>query len=178
MSKFRIGDKVLYVHVESVEKWIDCPECFGKRFLTVILGDDSRVTIDCVGCGRGYEPPRGLISTNIYMPVISERQIEGVNSEMKEGKEVSTYKFYGGWSVEETALFTSRIEAELYGSLLANKLGDEALEKIHRKEKDTRTWSWNAHYHRDCIRRAKKDIGYHEAKLNAALPNVKTEVKP
>jgi hypothetical protein len=51
----------------------------------------------------------------------------------------------------------------------------EELEKASQKERDTRTWSWNVHYHRRSIREAKKQLEYHTAKLEAARPQAKAE---
>ena len=39
--------------------------------------------------------------------------------------------------------------------------------------KDTRSWAWNATYHRGCIRQAEKDLEYHRAKLAVALEHKK-----
>lgn len=178
MTKYNIGDKVWLASVNYTDKWITCPDCFGRKFLTVIMGDDSRVTIDCAGCSRGYEPSRGVIHTYAHLPKVSEMIITGMISEIKNGAEHTEYRS-DCYCLDEENLFNSKVEAELHASVLAKKQGDGEFEKLQRKERDTRTWSWNAHYHRDLIRRAKKDIGYHEAKLTAALRHVKEEkVKP
>ena len=58
---------------------------------------------------------------------------------------------------------------------LAKEHNQEELAKIYRKEKNNHTWSWNAHYHRDCIRRAEKDLIYHKAKLEVAKVKTKEE---
>jgi len=49
-------------------------------------------------------------------------------------------------------------------------------EKIATKEKDTRTWAWNASYHRRQIKDAKRQLEYHTAKLNVA--SLKAKEKP
>ena len=46
---------------------------------------------------------------------------------------------------------------------------------MKRKEKDTKTWAWNVHYHRKEIREAQKRIEYHTSKLNVAKLHVKAE---
>jgi len=49
-TKYNIGDKVWRATSGTEEKKVLCPECFGKTFLTVILGDNSQVKIWCVSC--------------------------------------------------------------------------------------------------------------------------------
>jgi hypothetical protein len=46
--------------------------------------------------------------------------------------------------------------------------------RVLNKEKDTRTWAWNASYHRREIADAKKRIEYHAAKLAVASLKSKT----
>jgi hypothetical protein len=49
---------------------------------------------------------------------------------------------------------------------------EKAAQEEHRlatREKPTRTWAWNATYHRGCIRKAEHDLEYHRSKLTVAL---------
>jgi hypothetical protein len=62
------------------------------------------------------------------------------------------------------------------GALLkARKADQEEREKIGAKEKPTRTWAWNASYHRKEIKRCKESIEYHERKLAAANLKARSE---
>ena len=171
MSKYKIDDTIWYANRDTRLEQVICPECFGKRFLTVILGDNSQVTIDCVGCGVGLENPKGYIEYHKHLVSVKQIIIEKV----EETKLKTEYGFNGCYRVGEEDLFNTKEEAEKRALELAEEHNKEELEKINRKEKDNRTWAWNVHYHRDCIRRAEKDLIYHKTKLSVAITKTKEE---
>lgn len=175
MARFKIGDEIWVAKYNAVERWIKCPDCLGKRYLTVILGDDSQVTIDCAGCAAGYEPPRGVIKTYDYEATTIHTTVTSVESELKEGVEVSRYGYFECYRVDDENVFATQEEAQARADRYANEAKASEEARLLRKEKDTRSWAWNAHYHRKCIKQAEKDLAYHTAKLNAALPHVKAE---
>lgn len=121
MSKYKIGDEVWFAEWRNGEDYITCPDCFGKKFLTVILGDGSQVTIDCAGCALGYEPPRGIVK--IYTHGADARQvtITRVNTELVNGNEVSRYSFYGGYEAEEARLFDEKEDAVAASDVIGKK---------------------------------------------------------
>lgn len=165
--QFSIGDTVFIARVNSTEKWIACPDCFGKRYLTVILGDESQVTIDCACCARGYEPSKGIVLSYYYNSPQAE-EVVVCDIELREGK------IRYNWSDEED-VFATEEEALARSVAKAADLEIEEQRRIHKKEKDTRTWSWNATYHRQQIRHAEKELAYHKSKLEAAKFHVKEE---
>lgn len=169
MKKYKIGDKVWYAQRKAVEKTMQCPECFGQKALTVILGDGSQVSIECAGCMDGYEPPKGYVAYSEHITDVSEVIIDRVEETTVE----TEYGFNGCFRVKETELFVNKEDAEKRALELAQEYNREQIEKINRKEKHNRTWSWNAHYHRQRIRTAEKDLIYHKAKLEVA--KVKTK---
>ena len=172
--KYDIGDKVWWASRISTEERVVCPECFGKLFLTVILGDNSQVTIECAGCASGYNPPRGYITYWKQTVGVKQSTVGGIENYID--KPIGYKVNYTGCSyncVKEDEVFDTREEAEKRALELAEQHNKEELVRIHRKEKNNRSWSWNAHYHRDCIRRAKKDIEYHSAKLEVAKQHQK-----
>jgi hypothetical protein len=63
---FELRQAIWWASCDSIEVTENCPDCFGKKYLTVILGDDSEVKIDCRTCALGYEPPRGYITLHKY----------------------------------------------------------------------------------------------------------------
>lgn len=175
MARFKIGDQVWVAKNRGIERWITCPDCFGKRYLTVTLGDDSQVTIDCAGCARGYEPPRGVISTHDYEATVLNVELTSVESELKEGVEVERYGHSGCYREDGENVFATEAEAMVRADVFAKERKAEEEARLLRKEKETRTWAWNAHYHRSRIKDANKELVYHTAKLNAALQHVKAE---
>lgn len=172
MPKYKIDDVVWYANRETKTEQVICPECFGNKFLTVILGDNSQVDIDCVGCGAGLENPKGYIV--YYKHLVNVKQI--TIEKIEETKLKTEYGFNGCYRVDGKNLFDTKKEAEKKAEILAEEHNKEELERIYRKEKNNRTWSWNVHYHRDCIRKAEKDLIYHNAKLKVAKIKTKEEV--
>ena len=172
-AKFKIGDKVWFAEVRSVQKSVRCPECFGLKYLTVILGDQSEVTIDCAGCAAGYDPPKGFVIYYSWEPNVKQLTIKGMDLR----DDSVTYWFVEGYGTEGLNVFANQEAAEIHALELAKEHEQQELEKIHRKEKNNRTWSWNAHYHRACIRSAEKDLVHHKAKLEVAKLKSKDEKK-
>lgn len=170
---YNIGDKVWHASRESTQERVICPECFGKKYLTVILGDDSRVTIDCAGCASGYDPPRGYVTyykqfVNVSQVVINKVEVTRDYVEYGSSKGECNYRIG-----RDTDFFSTKKEAEIRATELAEKWNKEELEKIHRKEKNNRTWSWHVHYYRSQIRGAKKTIERAKEKLDAAKLHTK-----
>lgn len=165
---YKIGDKVWYASRGSTQEKVVCPECFGKKYLTVILGDDSKVTIDCAGCASGYDPPKGYIThykqhASVSEVIIDEIQINRSHTEYK------IYRENGCHSIAKDGdVFSSKKEAEIRAKKLVEEWNKEQIGKIHRKEKNSRTWSWHVHYYRKQIREAEKKIKYAKERLDAA----------
>lgn len=166
---FQIGDKVWYASVEHQEKWVPCTDCLGHKYLRVTFGDGTEVSIDCALCALGFEPPRGVIKLYSYDALVREIIIGGM--EIQKGKSIE-YKFdcYSGgcYRADEDRVFATKEEADAAAKILATKMTQDEIDRINRKEKETRTWAWNASYHRRCIKDAKRDVEYHTAKLEVA----------
>jgi len=161
---YKMGDKVWYAQRKNVEKTMVCPECFGKKYLTVVLGDDSRVTINCAGCSSGYDPAKGFITYYQWETDVEEVVIDNIEITPKG----ITYGFDGCYRANNTDMFATREKAEIRARELAEEHNKEELEKLSRKEKSNRTWSWNVHYYRSEIRKSKKDIERYEKRLSVA----------
>jgi len=174
---YNINDKVWYAKRYSVVEKVVCPECFGKKYLTVILGDGSQVTIDCAGCTYGCDSPRGYAT--YYKQDVEVKQV------IIDGMRIT--RDYVEYEINKTScscniikgsdLFSTKEEAEVRAKELAEEWNKEQLAKIHRKEKNHRDWSWHVYYYRQQIRRAEKDIEYAKKKLDAAKTHVKEEPK-
>ena len=175
MKLFNIGDEAWYARRESTLERVTCPECFDKKYLTVILGDGSQVTIDCAGCAAGYDPPRGYVtyykqSASVSLVSICKVEIYADHAEYGFGGTETCHHI-----ARDTELFATEEEAKVRAKELAEEWNKEKLAQIHRKEKNDHTWSWHVHYHRKQIRDAKNTIEYAEKKLDAAKAHVKEE---
>ena len=173
VKNLKLGDKAWFPRYENIRKTVVCPECFGKKYLTVILGDDSRVTIACRGCSQGFDPPRGYIEYYAYETAVKHITIDGM--EILRGKETN-YKFnlivgescYGCQSVKQYELYATKEEAEEKVEKIKKAHNASELVRIHRKGKHDGDWAWHVHYWRDQIRRAEKDIARNKKRLDYA----------
>jgi len=174
MKIYNIGDKVWYAGRKSTTESVVCPECFGKKYLTVILGDDSQVTIDCAGCEPGgCQPPRGYMT--YYKQDIKVSQVTICKIEIDPtGVEYGYGEYNCGCHItKDTDIFDTEEEAEVRAKELAEQWNQEQLARIHQKEKNNRTWSWHVHYHRRQIRDAEETIERSKKKLDAATQHAK-----
>jgi hypothetical protein len=154
------------------ETHVTCPDCFGKKFLTVTLGDGvgSIVTIDCGTCSVGYDPPSGIIRLPTYTAELTTVRIDSVITKLVNEQEICLYSGDSMYETPESDLFLiEEIQAATErADALAKEHTEEEAKRMLRKEKDTRTWAWNICYHRRQIKEAERQLAYHRAKLEAA----------
>lgn len=165
MKIYNIGDKVWWAHCESKETHPTCPDCLGSGKLTVIMGDQSKVSIDCTGCRRGYLGSVGYIIQ--YEWVNNPIQVEIIRVEKKLSGQYE-YKTTDSYLIEEKDLFIDLVNAQERCIELTEERRLDNIKSIKMKYKDTHSWAWNATYHRKCIRDAYKNIEYHTNKLSFA----------
>jgi hypothetical protein len=169
--KYQIGQQVWYAGWESAPARIVCPDCAGEGRIRVLLPDDSIVSVECVACTRGYNPPSGYLECYDRHAVAALVTILGV--EMDGDK--TEWKTTASYRTSEDDLFDNEVDAYAAAKAKAEEADRNERERIGRKHKDTRSWAWNAHYHRKCIKDAQRQIEYHTAKL--AVANLKTKAK-
>lgn len=168
LKTYNVDDKVWYAGRESTVEKVVCPECFDKKYLTVILGDDSQVTIDCAGCSKGYDPPKGYItyfkqSVKVELVTIDRVEID------RDYVEYAFNKVGCHCNIaKNTDIFSTKEGAENRAKELAEEHNKEQLAKIHQKKKNDRDWSWHVHYYRKMIRDAEKTIEDAKKKLDVA----------
>lgn len=168
--KYNIGDKAWHAVLTSVTKSITCPDCFGKKFLTVILGDDSQVTVACTGCDRNeFHVSEGLIRYYAYEPFV--RIIEITKVEVtSEGVEYGFDRCYG---TRENNLFSTEEAAQARAVVLAKEYTETELKRRLAKTNDKKSWAWHATYHRRGIKEAQKQLEYHTSNLEVAKSHAK-----
>lgn len=171
--KFNIGDEVYILSHETVEKRIVCPHCNGLKYIRILHFDDSIDYIDCKNCELGYNPPRGYVtyyeqSINIIKTSISRVQFY-------KNEECFDYGTFESYHTDEDNIFVNEQVAQEKAKILVEKINQEELDKILKKEKDTKSWAWNATYHRNQIKKLTKDLEYHTSKLDVAKLKSKDE---
>lgn len=171
--KYEIGQEVWWASFESEVDYVTCPDCGGTCIITCTLFDGTIHTIDCSGCSRGYEGPQGRLRVYKRTPRAVRVTIKGL--EVREGK--TEWQHTGSYRSPETDLFDVEADALRRASDIAVTADAEERDRIARKEKDTRSWAWNTHYHRSEIRRAEQSIAYHTSKLTVASAKAKEDRK-
>ena len=165
----KLGDRVYRATLQHSQAVVTCPDCFGRRALRVILGDDSEVSIECSTCALRYEPPRGYVHEDRVQAVVESVQISKVEMETSNGESVTFYGGAGFYRTLETDLFTNIETAAVRAETLQLEHEQEQRARMERKEKSTRDWAWHVTYHRRCVKQAERDLSYHTAKLSVAL---------
>lgn len=162
--RFQIGQQVWYASWKPTKARIVCADCAGEGRIRVLLPDDEIVSVDCVACQRGLERPSGYLEC--YNREARAVPVTITGLEIREGK--TEWETTVSYRSAEDELFETEDEALAAAKLKAASADQEERERIGRKHKDTRSWAWNAHYHRKCIKEAQRRIEYHSAKLSVA----------
>lgn len=162
--RFEIGQTVWRATFEAQETTVECPDCHGTARLRVMFADDSIVSIPCTNCARGFYDPTGRVTVYDRTANATRDTITGVS--ISEGK--CEWRTAQSYICQDDDVFATEEEALARAAVKAAEYDAEERAKVFRKEKDTRTWSWNASYHRREIKECQRRIEHHTAKLNAA----------
>lgn len=159
--KYKIGDTIYWVEANThYGKQIPCPMCFGKMFVTIILGDDSQTKIECGFCQHGMDRPSGIAKTWEPIAITYSGVITGVSS--RDG-----IKYEVGYrSISERDIFESAQEAEVERLIRFEEVKTQAENWfkdnfVQAKKKQI----WSAGYHRECIKREERTIEWHKFRL-------------
>ncbi len=174
--RYSIGDTAWRATFDRSPREVACPDCGGEGRLRVTFHDETQVSIECRNCARGYDAPTGRVL--IYDGGIGRAErvvISGVEADADGEKYRVSVGQHAYWSIPLAELFDDEVAALARAATLAAEHDEAERHRVFKKEKDTRTWAWNASYHRRCIEKAKKDITYHEAKLAVASVKAKEE---
>lgn len=175
--KYAVGQKVWWATCQNSQRFETCPDCGGTGRLRITFHDGTQVSIECSNCGPGYNPPTGQVPW--YGHIAEARAVTITGFEFTDGK-ASYHSAIGSGSyyrIDEDALFDTEEAAQRCADDMAEKHNIEERDRILNKAKDTKSWAWNATYHRNAIKRAQKDIAYHTSKLAVAAIKAKEPVK-
>ena len=157
---FSVGDCVYVASYGNQQEDELCPVCFGKRKVTVILGDDSEVVTPCRFCSCGYDPPTGTVKVYAEKGRVTPHTITSVETSTTAAG--VTHEYHSDlWYFTDANTFATSDEAQVEADRLAaehKKQQDQRAEYI--KANVHRDFSWNAGYHlreaRDLRERAER----------------------
>jgi ribosomal protein S27E len=167
--KYEIGQEVWHATFENHQVSVTCPDCGGTGRLRVTFHDETQVSIGCRNCSSGYDKPTGRVEIYEHQPRARLAIITGVEVD---GAKVE-WRTSDSYRVDESALFDNEADCMASAMTKAAAYDQEQRDRVFKKEKDTRTWAWNASYHRKRIKEAQRDIEYHSANLNVAKVKAK-----
>jgi hypothetical protein len=148
---------------------IECPECNGDKFVTVLAGRNPPVTVACENCkahGLGLEEfSRGTVVQNIARGSVLTAKITGIEIRNDGRVEYRTSK--GIFDQSHIFALGSQL-AQLSADLMAKEYNDAEAERHTRKHRCDRTWAWNASYHRKEIKEAQRRLEYNTRALSVA----------
>lgn len=159
--KYKLGDVIYWVESGTHHgKLIPCPMCFGKFFVTLILGDGSQEKIECGFCSHGIDRPSGQAKTWEAHAEVKSGAITGFSSKDSIRYEVGYKTIYAHEVIddEKTAELVKEIKLEEAKEQAAKWFRDSF---VQAKKKQL----WSAGYHRSCIERQERTIEWHKLRL-------------
>ena len=177
MNKIRnINDVVWWATYENKEVSKQCIVCYGKKEVTLVLGNGDNVTLPCSYCGTGYEEPRGYTREYEFVSNVQQIAIDKVSIEKTLVGDIVEYS-YGCYCLRPDMIFDTKEEAEeKIKTLIAARIGDENTKSEHIKKDKYKSFTWNAGYHMREAKKAKEQVEYHEKKAILCKERSKKEV--
>ena len=174
-KKYSVGDTIWHSRYGMNQVVKICPICFGKKEVTLILGNGDEVILECANCSQGYNNPTGTVTEYEFITEANQRTITAINLVITAGGEEREYK--SGYETlnnddifdtEEEALTRSKHKVEE-----ANKAQETKIEYLKKDKR--RSFAWNASYWLRQIREAEKNIERWEKK--AKLCEAKSRIE-
>ncbi len=167
---FAIGQRLWLPRAQPIQKTVPCPVCFGKREVTVILGDGEHVVVDCDGCGLGFQGPQGVVEVYDHGAKAIEFVIGKVES-FQDGEwafrsETNDY-------ADASDLRATEAEAIAVAEMKLTELMNHEMNRRRFPKDNLKKLAWTIRYHRDCAAENERKAAYHREKtraLKAAVP--------
>jgi len=173
-----LGDHVWIPRVGAHKVEVPCPVCFGKKRVTVILGDDTAVAVPCEYCGIGFEGPRGVVTEYREEPGAELMTITGIQTYIAGDGQSTDYTLDRCHREPEDRCFHSKEEAQQAAEKMA---AEQKAERESRAESiknyACKTFSWNAGYHRGAAKASRKQAEYHDRMAELCDARAKSEPK-
>ena len=158
---YNVGDKVWWAKCGNRDVKKPCPICFGKKQVTLILGNDDTVILPCNYCMIGYEGPFGYIEETKYIAKPKYISITGVNIEKTSDGDKIEYR-YGSYILYENRVFDNKEDALICCEGIKKQVEAEQRTRTeHIKADKKKSYSWNAGYHFSEVKRYEEKAAYH-----------------
>ena len=172
------GDEVWCASFTPRQVPIECPVCFGKKKVHLILGDGTKVEQKCAYCSPGYSEPSGVIMEWDRQPLAELKKISGVHIETTAKGTDVRYVMSDNYSYPQENVFDTAGEAQAFAFEKVEEYNSEEFEKALRRkqfERTNRTYSWGVGYHRREANRNREEAERHERMVKVCKERKKVE---
>ena len=165
MREKNIGEKVWWATCENKQVEIDCPICFGKKEVILILGNEQQIKTNCDYCVSGFEPPKGF--TIEYQRVSGVREVAITGKEIVENEQGRKVEYsYQNYILDDQNAFSTKEEAENRVSELIKEYEQyEADRNIHKIKSNQTKYSWKIGYYKKQLKDAQRNIEIYSNKI-------------
>ena len=173
-EQFKIGDVVWVGRAGPRQIEQPCDTCFGKRKLTLILGNSGAVTIPCGACGDILGWPTGRMKVWTTEPHAECHIVSGVQIAQAASGETREY-MSGCFVLHEDNVFRTEAEALARATELAeNERREQRRRAAWLKQTEHKDYGWNAAYHRREAKRCRKQAETHDLKAQLCQERAKS----
>lgn len=175
---FNIGDKVFVPKCGMTRVYETCPHCFGKQYLTVILGDDSRVTIDCDCCKEQFEST-GKVAIYKWQSGVEQIIINGVES-YQVGEKIK-FRYRNGASCnyrtyDEDEVFSTKEDAQAAADIKTAEHEVSEQQNFEGKKKYAhKSWANHVAYFRNMLKHTEDEAERYRKLLSVAESKQRTK---
>lgn len=170
MDSAVIGDRVWVARAGTTQMERPCRVCDGRLRVTLILGSGEQVAVECAYCSRGFEGSVGVEPYYAWEATAAHYTVTGIEVLRNEQGEVVRYQSGGArayTTFDAADCYATYDDAVASGARLVAQHEAEQEEQMSRKEKDRRSYSWNAGYHLREAEKARKQVLYHDRKAES-----------
>lgn len=159
---YNIGEVVWVARCGQIQVQKPCPVCFGRRSVTLILGNEEHVVLPCEYCGLGsLNGPRGYEMVYEYhadpqTAVITGRSVEEGPDGSKVRYSSAPYGLYPEDIFDNEPECRARCEVKR-----AEHEAEQGQRNFWGKEKAHKSFAWHLGYHRREAKEAQRKLEYH-----------------
>jgi len=170
MKEWKVGDYCWVPFAEKRPIIKECDICFGKKVVTIILGNGDAYDVQCENCYTAgmYRTPSGTITVYQFLHGAEHRLITDIKEETSlDGKTIEYHSRVQGsigsyYRLEPDKMFETKEEALAKCNETAAQLKKEDDERIYnQKRASNQSYSSKAGYHTRAAKEAQKQVDYH-----------------
>ncbi len=182
MKRYQAGDEVWWAHYGMESVRVECPICFGKMKVTLILGNGDHCEVLCDYCGKGFDGPMGYITEYRYQggaELVTINEVR-IRSSLTDPDVFEYYTAHIGHfrQLEPDDIFDTKEEALARSFLKSQEKAVNDVTMAERLKKDAKkSFTWNAGYHLRAAKKARQDAEYHELRAIICKSRSKSEPK-